>query len=44
MVLGPIQGHSYEQMALILGTNEEVIKGRLHRARENIRDFLKEDR
>lgn len=44
MILGPIQGHSYEQMAAILGTNEEVIKGRLHRARENIREFLKEDR
>ena len=44
MILGPIQGHSYEQMAQILGTNEEVIKGRLHRARENIREFLKEDR
>lgn len=44
MVLGPIQGHTYEQMAHILGTNEEVIKGRLHRARENIREFLKEER
>jgi RNA polymerase sigma-70 factor, ECF subfamily len=44
MILGPIQGHTYEQMASILGTNEEVIKGRLHRARENIREFLKEDR
>lgn len=44
MILGPIQGHSYEQMAQILGTNEEVIKGRLHRARENIREFLKEER
>jgi len=44
MILGPIQGHTYEQMAAILGTNEEVIKGRLHRARENIREFLKEER
>lgn len=44
MVLGPIQGHSYEQMAQILGTNEEVIKGRLHRARENIRGLLREAR
>lgn len=44
MILGPIQGHTYDQMALILGTNEEVIKGRLHRARENIREFLKEER
>lgn len=44
MVLGPIQGHTYEQMANILGTNEEVVKGRLHRARENVREFLKEER
>ena len=44
IILGPIQGHSYEEMAQILGTNEEVIKGRLHRARENIREILKEDR
>ena len=44
MILGPIQGHSYEEMAQILGTNEEVIKGRLHRARENIREMLKQHR
>jgi RNA polymerase sigma factor (sigma-70 family) len=44
MILGPIQGHSYEQMAHILGTSEEVIKGRLHRARENIREWLKHHR
>lgn len=44
MVLGPIQGHSYEQMASILGTKEEVIKGRLHRARENVREMLKQHR
>lgn len=44
MILGPIQGHTYEQMANILGTNEEVIKGRLHRARENIREMLKQHR
>lgn len=43
LVLGPIQGHSYEQMAQILHTNEEVIKGRLHRARENLRNLLKRD-
>lgn len=44
MILGPIQGHTYEEMAQILGTNEEVIKGRLHRARENIREMLKQHR
>ncbi|MBI4861917.1 MAG: sigma-70 family RNA polymerase sigma factor [Candidatus Riflebacteria bacterium] len=42
MILGPIQGHSYEEMAAILGTTDDVIKSRLHRARENIREFLKE--
>jgi RNA polymerase sigma-70 factor (ECF subfamily) len=41
LVLGPIQGHTYEQMAHILGTHEDVIKGRLHRARENLRNILK---
>lgn len=40
LVLGPIQGHNYEQMAKILGTNEEVVKGRLHRARENLRQMV----
>lgn len=40
MILGPIQGHSYEQMAWITGTSTDVIKGRLHRARVNIRAFL----
>lgn len=40
MILGPIQGHNYQQMAEITGTTEEVIKGRLHRARENIRAML----
>lgn len=44
MILGPIQGHSYDQMATILGTTEEVIKGRLHRARENVREWLKHHR
>jgi RNA polymerase sigma-70 factor, ECF subfamily len=44
MILGPIQGHSYQEMAEIMGTSEEVIKGRLHRARENIRTLLKSHR
>jgi DNA-directed RNA polymerase specialized sigma24 family protein len=44
MILGPIQGHSYDQIASIVGTTEDVIKGRLHRARENIRAWLKEHR
>lgn len=41
LVLGPIQGHTYEEMAHILGTHEDVIKGRLHRARENLRTILR---
>jgi RNA polymerase sigma-70 factor (ECF subfamily) len=44
LVLGPIQGHTYGQMAEILGTNEEVVKGRLHRARENLRTLLRDER
>lgn len=40
LVLGPIQGHSYEEMSKILGISTNVIKGRLHRARENLRSFL----
>lgn len=40
LVLGPIQGHSYEEMSRILGISTNVIKGRLHRARENLRELL----
>lgn len=40
MILGPIQGHDYAQMAKILGTNAGVVKGRLHRARESIRECM----
>jgi RNA polymerase sigma-70 factor (ECF subfamily) len=42
LVLGPIQGHSYEEMSKILGISTNVIKGRLHRARENLRDLLRD--
>lgn len=42
MVLGPIQGRSYEEMSKLLGISTNVIKGRLHRARENLRAFLAE--
>ena len=41
LVLGPIQGHSYEEMSKILGISTNVIKGRLHRARENLRELLR---
>ena len=40
LVLGPIQGHSYEEMSKILGLGTNVIKGRLHRARENLRHMM----
>ena len=40
MILGPIQGHSYDEMAQIIGTTTEVVKARLHRARENLREDL----
>ncbi len=40
MVLGPLQGHSYEEMARILGVSVTVIKGRLHRAREKLRSMF----
>jgi RNA polymerase sigma-70 factor (ECF subfamily) len=42
MVLGPIQGHSYEQMSHVLGISTNVIKGRLHRAREKLKTFMAE--
>lgn len=41
MVLGPIQGHSYEEMSEILGVSVTVIKGRLHRAREAMRSAFR---
>lgn len=40
MVLGPIQGRSYIEISHVLGVPTNVIKGRLHRARENLRTFL----
>jgi RNA polymerase sigma-70 factor, ECF subfamily len=42
MILGPIQGKSYDEMSRMLGISTNVIKGRLHRARENLRAFLVE--
>lgn len=40
IILGPIQGHSYFEMGQILGVSEDMIKGRLHRARENMKVHL----
>jgi RNA polymerase sigma factor (sigma-70 family) len=42
MILGPIQGRSYEQMSNVLGISTNVIKGRLHRARENLRSYMED--
>lgn len=42
MILGPIQGKSYEEMAEILGVTVTVVKGRLHRARESMRALFRD--
>lgn len=44
MTLGPIMGHGYEAIGEILGLTPEVVKGRLHRARERIRELMREHR
>lgn len=41
MTLGPIMGHSYEEIGEILSLSPEVVKGRLHRARERVRELMK---
>lgn len=40
IVLGPIQGHGYHEIARILGEPQEVVKGRMHRARATLRRVL----
>ena len=42
MILGPVQGHSYQEMSDILEVSVTVIKGRLHRARESLRSAFKD--
>lgn len=37
MVLGPIQGHDYDELAQMLGTSRDAVKGRMHRARVALR-------
>jgi len=37
ILLGPVRGLSYEEMARVLGVSVPVVKARLHRARENLR-------
>lgn len=43
VVLGPIQGHSYREMAEILAIPLDAIKGRLHRARVHLRRILHDE-
>lgn len=43
ILLGPIQGLSYEKMADALGLTVPIVKSRLHRARENLRRLCKEE-
>lgn len=38
IVLGPLQGLSYDEMARVLQVTVPVVKARLHRARENLRN------
>lgn len=40
MVLGPIQGRSYQQIAQALGISEDMVKGRLARGRANLRRLV----
>lgn len=37
ILLGPVKGLSYDEMARVLGVTVPVVKARLHRARENLR-------
>ena len=40
IVLGPIQSHTYEQIAEILGISVDAVKGRMYRARVNLHAVL----
>jgi len=42
MILGPVQGHSYQEISEMLDVSVTVIKGRLHRARESLRSIFKD--
>ena len=37
MLLGPVLGHSYQEISEIIGESVTVIKGRLFRARQNFK-------
>lgn len=43
MVLGPIQGRSYEEIAEMLGLTLDMVKGRIHRGRVAIRGLLERE-
>jgi RNA polymerase sigma-70 factor (ECF subfamily) len=44
IVLVPILGYSYEEAGQLLGLTPEVVKGRLHRARETLKVRLEKQR
>ena len=37
MILGPVLGHSYQEISEIVGESVTVVKGRLFRARQNFK-------
>jgi len=41
LTLGPILGHSYEEIGEVLNLTPEVVKGRMHRARERLREMMR---
>ena len=40
MILGPVQGYSYEEIGQKLDVPTHVVKSRLHRAREKMREIV----
>lgn len=42
MILGPILGHSYQEIAQTVGESVTVVKGRLFRARQNFKKKFKD--
>ncbi|GBC92512.1 ECF RNA polymerase sigma factor SigE [bacterium HR15] len=40
VVLADIQGHSYEEIAEIMGTSIGTVRSRIHRGRKQLRDYL----
>ncbi len=40
VILADIQGHSYEEIAEIMGTSIGTVRSRIHRGRKQLRDYL----